>query len=136
MRKAFLTALGAALLAVACSDPTAPPPPTLAPPTITETFSGTLGVQSNNVHRFTVQQPGGLKVTVTSVDPSAAVGIGVGTPSTATGTCSLLSSIPTVAGPAVQLDGNATVSGNFCVAVFDAGNLVESVTYTVVVLHS
>jgi len=34
------------------------------------------------------------------------------------------------------LSGTATVAGAFCISVYDVGNLVEPVTYTVTVLHS
>ena len=44
--------------------------------------------------------------------------------------------LTTVAGPGVQMSGTATVPGTFCVIVYDVGNLVEPVTYTVTVLHS
>jgi hypothetical protein len=41
-----------------------------------------------------------------------------------------------VSGASVQISGTATVVGNYCVSVADVGNLVEPVTYTVVVNHS
>ena len=50
--------------------------------------------------------------------------------------CTVLDTLTAVPGPAPQLSGTATVSGDFCVAVYDVGNLVEPVTYTVTVLHS
>ena len=103
-------------------------------PTIPETFTGTLLTLGANTQQFTVQQVGGLKVSIISVDPSAAVGIGVGTPSG--GSCLVLTNLTAVAGPGAQLSGTATVPGTFCVEVYDVGNLVEPVSYTVSVLHS
>jgi len=129
-------ALSIAALGVACSDPVAPNPPIPATPTITEVFGGTLTIGGNNLHQFTVTQPGGLKVTLTSVVPGAAVRLSVGTPSTATGICEPLSGLTAVAGPSVQISGTATIPGSFCVSVADVGNLVESVNYTISVLHS
>ena len=32
--------------------------------------------------------------------------------------------------------GTATITGTFCVSVYDVGNLVQSVDYVVTVLHS
>jgi hypothetical protein len=136
MIRAMAAALAVALLAAGCSDPTPPAAPTPVDPTITETFTGTLNLSGNNVHQFPVSVVGSLKVTLASLTPSAAVGIGVGTPSSTTGTCNVLSSMTAVAGPSFQLSGTATVSGNFCVSIFDVGNLVEPVNYTIVVLHS
>jgi hypothetical protein len=133
---AVLFALAVALLVAGCSDPTPPPAPSPVDATITDTFSGTLNVSGNNVHQFPVSQVGSLKVTLTSLDPPASVGIGVGTPSPSSGTCTILSNMNVVAGPSVQISGTATVTGNFCVSIYDAGNLVEPVNYTVVILHS
>ena len=129
-------ALAVAAIGVACSDPVAPVPPSPVVPTITETFTGTLTIGGSNLHQFQVTQVGGLRVTLNEVAPGAAVLLAVGTPSTATGTCAALSGLTTVAGPIAQLSGTATVPGSFCVSVADVGNLVESVTYTISVLHS
>jgi hypothetical protein len=139
MKKILAVVLSATLLTMstgACSDPTPPAAPTPVTPTISETFTGTLTLAGNNSHPFAVSQVGGVRVSLTLVSPSAAVGIGVGTPSTSTGTCTVLSNLTVVGGPGVQMSGTATVTGSFCLAVFDVGNLVESVAYTVTVLHS
>lgn len=134
MKRILFAVLGVSLLAAGCSDPMPPAAPTPVAPTITETFSDTLLVLGSNTHQFTVGQVGGVKVTLNSVDPSAAVGIGIGT--SATGACAVLSNTTAVGGASVQLSGTATVAGTFCVSVYDVGNLVEPVTYTVTVLHS
>ena len=134
MKRILAMALGLSLLAAGCADPVAPAPPSLAPATIPESFSDTLLVLGANMHTFAVSQVGAMKVTLVSVTPSAAVSLGVGTPSGAT--CLVINNLTTVAGPGVQLSGAATVTGNFCVSIIDIGNLVEPVTYTVTVLHS
>ena len=126
--------LGAALLTAACSDPIAPVSPTPVPPTVAETFSDTLLVLGANTHSFTVTDVGGLKVSLTSLQPGAAVGLGVGT--FGIGSCTIIDHISAVAGASIQLSGTVTVPGTYCVEVYDLGNLVESVTYTVNVLHS
>ena len=134
MKRIFWAGLGAALIAAGCSDPVAPAAPTPAAPTIHETFSDTLLVLGSNTHQFSVDQVGGVRVTLTSVDPGAAVGLGVGTPSL--GTCSLIDHVDAVAGKTVLLSGTATVPGQYCVAIYDVGNLVEPAAYTIDVLHS
>jgi hypothetical protein len=136
MDKKSAVVLGLTLLTCACANPTPPASPTPVAPTITETFSGTLNVSGSNSHPFTVQQVGGIKVTVVSVVPSAAVGIGIGTPVSGVPPCSVINSVNAVFGATVQVSGTATVTGTFCAAVFDSGNLVEPVTYTITVLHS
>jgi hypothetical protein len=134
MNKMLAVVLGLTLPTYACGNPTPPASPTPVAPTITETFSGTLSVSGTNSHPFTVQQVGGIKVTLISVAPSAAVGIGIGTP--VSGVCSVINSVNAVFGATVQVSGTATVTGTFCAAVFDSGNLVEPVAYTITVLHS
>ena len=127
------TVLSLSLLTAGCADPVPPVTPTPIDPTITETFTGTLVVLGLNTHPFTVQQVGGVTVTLTDMTPSAAVTLGVGT-SGATG-CSLIRFVTAVPGTTPQLSGTASTTGNFCVSVSDGGNLVEPVNYTVVVRH-
>lgn len=120
----------------ACSDPIVPDAPTPVAPTITDTFTGTLLQGGSNSHPFAVQQIGGIRVSITKIDPSAAVSVGVGTPSTASGTCLAISNLTAVASEGTQISGTATITGNFCVAVSDVGNLVEAVSYSITVIHS
>ena len=128
------------MVTAGCADPVAPATPTPAAPTVDDTFTDTLLVAGVNMHLFTVTTVGGVKVTLTSVQPGAAVGLGVGTPSL--GTCSIIDRIEAVAGKSVQMSGTATVPGQYCVAIFDltdssgVGSLVEPVVYTIDVLHS
>jgi hypothetical protein len=133
MTAAVLT-VGLALVMSACSDPTPPVTPTPVPATITEVFTGTLLVAGNNMIPFTVQQVGALKVTLTAVTPPATLGLGIGTPST--GVCVPFQQSNVAPGGPPALSGTATVSGNFCVSIYDVGNMVEPVNYTVTVQHS
>jgi hypothetical protein len=134
MKAILPVVLGVALSASACADPTPPIAPTPAPPTIPETFTGTVLPLGTSVNTFLVQRVGTIQVSLDAVTPPASVGIGVGTPSGAN--CLLIDNLTVVAGPNAQMTGTATVIGNFCVSVFDTGNLVEAVNYTVSVLHS
>jgi hypothetical protein len=140
MKRILWAVLGVALVAAGCADPVAPSTPIPAVPTVTDTFSDTLLVLGANTHQFTVTTVGGVKVSLTSVVPGAAVGLGVGTPSGIS--CSVIDHIETVAGATVQLSGTATVPGSYCVIIYDlvggtgVGSLVEPVAYTITVLHS
>jgi hypothetical protein len=134
MKRILALVLGLSLATLGCSDPVAPATPTPAIPTVTDTFNGTLLILGSNTHPFTVQQIGGIKVSITGVAPGAAVGIGVGTPSGSS--CLLIDHLTAVASPNAQISGTATITGTFCVSVYDVGNLVESVNYVVTVLHS
>ena len=134
MKQLLCTVVGLTLFAGACTDPVAPPAPTPVVPTITETFTDTLIQLGSNTHQFTVQQVGGLKVSLSNVDPPSAVAFGVGTQSLVG--CTLISRKIYEPGATAELSGTATTSGQFCVMVFDAGTLTQPITYTVTVLHS
>jgi len=133
MRLGISIVVLSALVAAACAQPTSVAP-TPSNPT-TDTFTGTLQPQTTNTHNFTVTQGGGeLDVTLAATSMPVALGLGVGQPSTAAG-CLLLQSLTTQAGSTAQITGTATVSGNFCVAIYDVGNATDPVDYTITVLH-
>lgn len=133
MKKLF-AAVGLAVLAATCGDPTTPAAPTPAPATVTESFSGTLAVLGSNMHPFTVQNLGGVKVTLTSLTPVATVALGIGTVNGAT--CTVVSTVSAQPATTPHLSGTATVPGIFCVSVADTGLLAESTEYTITVIHS
>jgi hypothetical protein len=134
MKRILSTVLGLTLFASACADPVAPPAPSPVLPTITEAFSDTLLQFGRNTHQFTVQQVGGLKATLSNVTPPTSVSFAVGTQSLVG--CTPIQQLIVDPGGLAQLSGTATTSGTYCVIVFDAGSLVEPVTYTLTVLHS
>src|SRR2546428_11916430 len=78
--------LAAALLASACNDPVPPARPSPVAPTVTDTFTGTLTTRGTNSHPFVVNEVGGVKATLTSVDPLTKLAISVGAPSPTSGT--------------------------------------------------
>ena len=140
--KRSLVFLLLAALASACdnsgSTSTTAPSVTVADPTTTETFTGTLAVQGTNVHLFTVTVvPGTVNVTLTQAGPPSTItiGLGAGVPDS-TGACPLSIGVQAVAGTTPQVVGTATTAGQFCVAVVDVGNMASPITYTVTVAHS
>jgi hypothetical protein len=134
MKRILGFVLGTMIFATGCADPVPPTAPTPVAPSVTDTFSDTLLVLGANTHQFTVAAVGGVKVSLTSLEPDAPVLLGVGTPSL--GSCSVIDHVQAVAGPAAQLSGTATVPGSYCVIIQDPGNLVEPAVYTINVLHS
>src|SRR5260370_34719743 len=129
MKTLRTVALGTALLAAAC-NPNTPATPTPVAPTIVESFTGTLTVLGTNQHPFSVRQVGGVKVTLSSVDPAASVRIGLGTISGPT--CVVVTSILVDPGaPAPQLSGTATVTGNFCVSISELGTPLKKINYAI-----
>jgi hypothetical protein len=140
MKPFRLTLLTFALtMAVACTS--SDPGSTVAPPsatTTTETFSGT--VQPNfgvDFHTFTVAQSGTVSVTLTAAGPPATIfmGVGIGTPSATT--CAVISADSTIAPASATAQLSGTLSpGSYCVQVYDVGNQVTPVTYSVTVAHT
>jgi len=109
-------------------------PSTPSPSTSTETFGGTVGVQGSSRSTFAVAQQGTVTVTLSALSPSVAMGLGIGTPNGSTA-CAMTSSTTTaLPGSTPQL----TVTeppGNYCVSVYDVGNVTGTVTYSVIVAH-
>ena len=135
MKRILFTVLGLTLLATGCSDPVAPAAPTPVTPTITETFTDTLGLLGTNIHLFSVQQVGGLTITISDINPDATVSFAIGAQSLVG--CTVLQQLTRAPGGAnARLVGTITAPGNFCVQVFDSNNIPEPVTYTLTVLHS
>ena len=143
MRRAAIPALIAAALAIAAcqssSDNTTSLTPTVVePPSITETFMGTVPVKGFSSSPFTVSQVGTVSITLTAAGPPPTIfmGIGVGTPDS-NGVCQVLSTnaVPAQASTAPQLSGTVSQTGAYCVSVFDIGNQSDTVTYSVTVTH-
>ena len=147
----MVAALAFAAAAAACnsSDVTSSPVPTqpssFAPPTVVDTFTGTITLFGTDSHLFNVPVPGEVHVTLTKIAPATetstppapgtSVTLGIGLPSTTTiGQCATLQSVTATPASTPQIKGHA-LSGAFCVSVSDAGALTDAVTYTVTVAH-
>jgi hypothetical protein len=145
MRSLLIGALALSVVAAACAeDDPGIVQPDVNPATVTETFTGTLSVQSVTSHSFIISRSGRITVTLTAVSPpptsegpsSPEVGLGIGIPSGLTCVLNLgdKTTTTTTAASTPQISG-IVISGTFCVAVYDVGKLTEAVDYTVVVAH-
>jgi hypothetical protein len=135
MKGLYALLLVLALASAACKkDDNTPTTPTVT--SKTDTFTGTVQVNSSAIHNFTVEQAGQVSVTLTAASPPStiAMGIGVGTP--ANGACGLLAGASeiTAASATAQLTGVVS-PGMLCVMISDVGNQTAAVTYTVTVMH-
>lgn len=125
---------------IGCSETSVDSSATATSPTImvtTETFSGTVEVEGQSVHRFTVSTSGTqVNVNLTAAGPPSTIYMGLGVGTYSNETCTLLSngSVLTQASATAQLAGTVN-AGSYCVMVYDAGNQTAPVTYTVVVNH-
>jgi hypothetical protein len=135
---AFVLVLGT--LGAACGDsqsPTTPSTATVASPTTTETFSGTLQVGGASFYSFVVAVNGTVNVTLASdsgPDGASAVtlGLAIGTPS---GTSCSGGSV-TNALPGTDPQVTSTYSpGRYCVNVSDVGSLVGPTAFNVTIAH-
>lgn len=119
------------------TSPTDTSTDTVAEPTITEDFVGTLPVGGARFYAFTVEANGTVNVTLTSVGgtnvPSTTwLGLGIGTPSGQD--CSASSPVNTQAGTSPQVTGTYAPA-IYCVRVADIGNLAAPADFAVTIAH-
>jgi hypothetical protein len=111
--------------------------PTEPPPTVIDTFPGTINVNGAMTHTFNLAAGGIVTATLTEVTPDSTVPVGfaLGTWNSSTSACTL----SMVKDDAVQGQvhiANASGFGTLCVRVYDpAARLTETIAYTVTVEH-
>jgi hypothetical protein len=99
----------------------------------TETFSGTVVAQGSSGQVFTAAADGNVDIVLSALLPVATItmGMGLGQPS---GTdCGLIST-----SESVRVGGGLSgpiAAGQYCVVVYDIGNVQGSTTYTITVTH-
>jgi hypothetical protein len=133
--------LGKAFVAVAvvamfgCGDdetPTAPTPTT--PATVTDTFTGTVNRNGAASHNFTLSTAGVVQATLKSLSPNPEIVVGFAVGTWSTSVCNVV----LVRDRAVQstvIYGNVNAASDLCVRVYDVGNVVEPVEYSIEVIH-
>ena len=128
------TLLLVGLTAGACEDTTPTPRPTpTPPPTTTDTFTGTLNVNGAFTFPFPVVAAGSMTATLTTMsDTTKAISLALGTWNGVT--CQIvLANDKAMQGAIVT--GVSSGVGTFCARVSDVGNLTESVTFEITVVH-
>jgi hypothetical protein len=127
--------VAASLIMIGCGnsedDSTVAPPP----PTITETFTGTLTLNGAASYPFTVTGSGGIEAQLTTLTPDSTKPVGLSLGTWNGSICqSTLFHDNAVQGSVV--DGSTTTTGSFCVRIYDAaGTVVDPQTYTISVFH-
>lgn len=120
-------------LGAGCKSP-APPSPVLA----AETFTGTLAPQAVASHTFTVKyafSATDLSVIVNSLAPLSGITVGVAFGTVSGTTCTVAVSQPAAPiGQELFANGGAS-AGTYCVQIFDAGTLTDTVNYSITVKH-
>jgi hypothetical protein len=123
-----------AVSAGACDDnnsPTVPTNPT-PPPTVTETFTGTVNPNGAVTHPFTTESAGTVTATLVSLNPNVRIGVAIGTWN---GIACKIEIAADGAQQGVTVTGTASAQGAFCARVYDVGSLTENASYELSVTH-
>jgi hypothetical protein len=130
--------VAATLTAAGCGDDPITNPDQTPPTQVTETYTGTLTVNGAVTQPFVVQTAGTVVATLTALEPAndeTVVGLSLGTWNGVVCTVGA----PTLANDAakvgVALTGSATVTGNYCVRVYDVGKITQSTEFQLTVTH-
>jgi len=133
IRLGLLAVAASAALAAGCEDVTPSTTTPTEPVLTTDTFDGTLTANGAVTFPFTVVSSGPVTATLTAVsDTSIAIGLALGTWN------GLACQIVLARDGALQGDliiGQASNVGALCARVYDVGNVVDPVTFTITVEH-
>jgi len=121
-----------AVVTTACGS-TAVTPTTPEPPSVTQTFTGTIGPNGSAFYSFTVSQQGTVSFQLASVQRAGVdvpdnLTLGLGGPR---GTDCVTTTSITVGASASTLLAASETPGVYCVRVWDAGILPSAVTFSV-----
>ncbi len=127
----LLTCLMPALSAAGCGDDATPTAPTTRSSPVTETFSSNLTVQGSAVRMITAIQSGTFTATLTAADqPGVLVGLAIGLRNGNGTQCLVTREIVAAAGSSPQLTAQVD-AGDYCVRLFDVGQLQSSMNFAV-----
>ena len=139
MRKSTLVSLTLVLaLSVAgsaCdSGDSTTPTPTTPGATITETFSGSLTINGAVTFSFSTTGSGTLTATLRTVGPNTATQIGLALGTWNGVSCAVqISNDRSVIGTTVT--GQVNAAGSLCARLYDVGQLTQTSTFEIVVVH-
>lgn len=127
-----------AVISGACSDTiTVGTAPSIPAASTTDTFTGSVAQQGSMVHSFSITATAPMTITLTDVQPLTTMGLGVGL-----GTWDGINCAASFAKNENARLGTAaltgtTTAGNYCVRVYDSGNIPAgwTVTYKIQITH-
>jgi hypothetical protein len=110
---------------------------TVAEPTISEEFTGTIEAGGARFYSFSVESNGTVNVTLTAmtgagVPPSIWMGLGLGVPSGED--CTATTTINGPSGTTPQITGTYAPSV-YCVRIHDIGNLFAAAQFAITIAH-
>ena len=133
-----VTVVAALLGSVACGakTPTEPSAPTPVYELKTETFTGNVKAGGTTAFPFTVVNPGDIRVAITALGPisSLTMGLSMGFWDAAASACAEDVSTST-ATLNVAYAATPAAPGEYCVGIFDTGNVQVSSDFTLTVTH-
>lgn len=102
----------------------------------TENFTGTLNLRETKAFSFHVAGPGEINVTITDLSPISGLtmGLRIGAWESSTSTCPQ-QVFSDAARLNLVLHGNPQGEGEYCVAIYDVGNLQAATNFALTVTH-
>jgi hypothetical protein len=137
MRLLFSALIASALIATGCDSTPTTPTRTPAPPSVVETFEGTLKVSGASFFSFTTTQYGTINLTLNSLtvenEPSAAMlALAIGQPAGVD--CLVSTSQTTAAGSTPQVTGTFEPSV-YCAKITDVAPLPAPGVFNITIAH-
>ena len=123
------------LASSACdSGENTPTTPTTPGPTITETFAGTVTQNGAATFTFNTSVSGIVTATLKSIGPvtTAQVGLALGTWNGVS--CAVVLTNDRIT-TGLAVTGQVNAAGSLCVRIYDVGQLTETSTFEIVVVH-
>ena len=117
-----------------CGGETLTTPTTETPNPVTVLFSGTLNQNSAATHRFTSQASGEVRATLTTVQPDSAIAVGLSLGTWNGNSCAIVIDKNTAPQGSLII-GKVSGIGELCTRIYDAGLLVEPISYEITVVH-
>ncbi len=123
-----------ALAAAACSNDTTTTPTPIAPVTVTDTFSGTLGRNGATSYTFLTAASGNIIASLVALAPDNTLIVGMSLGTWNGVSCQIVLANDKATQNSTVL-GTASGSGSLCVRIYDVGNVVTPITYEIQVNH-
>jgi len=103
----------------------------------TEMYSGTLNVGETKPFHFTVTNPGSIDAAITSLSPisTLTMGLNLNFWDAVAETCARSNVSTEVARVNTAISGTPQQAGEYCVSIFDVGNVQGPTDFTITVLH-
>jgi hypothetical protein len=130
-----LTAVALAFVLASCggSSSTTPTP---TPTPVTDVFNGTMAAGGSTYFPFTVTTAGTITSTLLTLTPQTTITMGFGIGQLSIGVCTPLTGAYTESAKMGQAFSGTIGPGNYCVLLYDVGNIQGSDDFVISVMHT